>query len=137
MKLFIKLLIRAKNLSQLHLSILVTFHYLGTYFFVGTRPYICVKGAISGLFFFIFVFPTDNSKYMFCVKFCQWLDLNCGPSVSEAVALPTEPQPSIFTYRIVPSYLYLLVFLFNLHVSLFISPSLRPSVSLSPCTFFC
>ena len=26
-------------------------------------------------------------------KFCQWLDSNCRPLVSEATALPTEPQP--------------------------------------------
>ena len=26
-------------------------------------------------------------------KFCQWLDSNRGPPVSEATAQPTEPQP--------------------------------------------
>ena len=26
-------------------------------------------------------------------KFCQWLDLNCRPLVSEVTALPTEPEP--------------------------------------------
>ena len=28
-----------------------------------------------------------------CLKFCQWLDLNSRTPVSEATALPTEPQP--------------------------------------------
>ena len=30
---------------------------------------------------------------MFNVKFCWWLDLNHRPLVTEATALPTEPQP--------------------------------------------
>ena len=30
---------------------------------------------------------------MFCIKICQWLDLNRRPLLSEATALPTEPQP--------------------------------------------
>ena len=30
---------------------------------------------------------------MFIIKSCQWLDSNRGPLVSEATALPTEPQP--------------------------------------------
>ena len=38
---------------------------------------------------------TVDSKQMFNIKinFCQWLDSNHGPLVSEATALPTEPQP--------------------------------------------
>ena len=31
------------------------------------------------------VFNSKKSN-MFCIKFCRWLDSNCGP-------LPTEPQP--------------------------------------------
>ena len=27
------------------------------------------------------------------INFCQWLDLNCRPLISEATALPTESQP--------------------------------------------
>ena len=52
--------------------------------------------AIPGLFFVIFVFQyTVDSKQMFNinVNFCRWLDSICGPLVSEATALPTEPQP--------------------------------------------
>ena len=30
---------------------------------------------------------------MFHIKVCRWLDSNRGPLVSEATALPTEPQP--------------------------------------------
>ena len=33
---------------------------------------------------------------MFNLKFCWWQDLNCGPLVLEATALPTEPQPLPF-----------------------------------------
>ena len=30
---------------------------------------------------------------MFCVKILRWLDLNCGPPVSQATALAAELQP--------------------------------------------
>ena len=51
------------------------------------------KLAIPGLFFLYFrLFNIVDSKQMFN-KFCQWLDSNRGPLVSEATALPTEPQP--------------------------------------------
>ena len=32
--------------------------------------------ALTGLFFFIFVFSTASSKHMVCIKFCQWMDSN-------------------------------------------------------------
>ena len=55
------------------------------------------KWAIPGLFFFIFrLFNTQlivYNNYSILINFCQWLDSNCGPLVSEATALPTEPQP--------------------------------------------
>ena len=47
------------------------------------------RWAISGLFFFIFVLSIVQLE----VKFCRCLDLNCGSLVSEATALPSEPQP--------------------------------------------
>ena len=54
-----------------------------------------LKWAIQGPFFFIFVFSKQLviAKQMFYIKMCQRLDLNCGPLVSGATALPTEPQP--------------------------------------------
>ena len=52
------------------------------------------KAAISGLFMVYFqFFNIVDSKQMFYRKNCQWLDLNRRPLVSEATALPTEPQP--------------------------------------------
>ena len=36
---------------------------------------------------------TVHSKYMFCIKCCLWLHLNCGPLVLGATVLPIEPQP--------------------------------------------
>ena len=51
-----------------------------------------LKWAIPSLFLFIFVFSiqfTGNRWY----KVCRRLDLNWGPLVLEATALPTEPQP--------------------------------------------
>ena len=43
-------------------------------------------------FFFIFVFSIQLT--VICsIKFCRWLDSNCGTLGSEATALPTEPQP--------------------------------------------
>ena len=42
--------------------------------------------------YFLSFLQTINSKKMFN-KSCQWLDLNPGPLVSEATALPTAPQP--------------------------------------------
>ena len=56
-----------------------------------------LKRAIPGLFFFIFrLFNTQLIVYNNCsilINFCRWLDSNRGPLVSEATALPTEPQP--------------------------------------------
>ena len=50
--------------------------------------------AIPGLFFLYFrLFFTVDSKQMFYIKVCQWLDSNRRPLVSEATALPTELQP--------------------------------------------
>ena len=41
----------------------------------------------------IFVFSTVVSKYMFCMKiFAADWDSNCGPLMSEATALPTQPK---------------------------------------------
>ena len=34
-----------------------------------------------------------STVHMLIIKFCRWLDSNCGPLVSEATALPTERQP--------------------------------------------
>ena len=45
----------------------------------------------SFLFFSSFQQLTIN---MFIIKFCWWLDLNCGPLVSEMTAEPTKPQPN-------------------------------------------
>ena len=49
----------------------------------------------SGLFFFYFrLFDTLQLTVTKCsLKICQCLDSNRGPLVSEATALPTEPQP--------------------------------------------
>ena len=44
------------------------------------------------LFLYFCLFNTVDSKQMFHIKVCQCLDLNRGPLVSEAVALPIEPQ---------------------------------------------
>ena len=49
--------------------------------------------AIAGFFFFIFVFSIQLTVKNVIYKFCQWQDFNCGPLLSEATALPTEPQP--------------------------------------------
>ena len=54
------------------------------------------KWAIPGLFFLYFrLFNTQLTVYKcsILINFCQWLDSNRGPLVSEATALPTEPQP--------------------------------------------
>ena len=57
----------------------------------------------------LFIAATDNQNlmylciYVFLIQFtveefeiCIWLDLNWGPLVSEAIAVPTEPQPLPF-----------------------------------------
>ena len=36
---------------------------------------------------------TVDSKQMFYIKICRWLDSNGGPLVLEATSVPTEPQP--------------------------------------------
>ena len=44
-------------------------------------------------------------------KFCWWLDSNRGPLVSEATALPTEPQPLLITLKSLEGVLLHIVFL--------------------------
>ena len=39
------------------------------------------------------LFNTVDSKQMFDIKVCRWLDSNHGPLMLKAIALPTEPQP--------------------------------------------
>ena len=58
--------------------------------------YFLKKLAIPRLFFFYFrlldtIHMTVENECS--IKFCQCLDTNHGPLVSEATALPTEPQP--------------------------------------------
>ena len=50
--------------------------------------------AISGLFFLYFrLFNTVDSKHLFSINFCRWLDSNRWPLAVEATALPNEAQP--------------------------------------------
>ena len=51
------------------------------------------NGPFRPLFHYFRLFITFDSKHMFKINFCQWLDLNCAPLVSEATTLPTDPQP--------------------------------------------
>ena len=55
----------------------------------------CKKWAIPTLFFLHFrLLNTGDSKLMFLIiKGCPFLVSNTGPRLSEATALPTEPQP--------------------------------------------
>ena len=50
-------------------------------------------GHSRSLFVYFRLFNTVASTQMFHIKVCRWLDSNRGPLVSEATALPTEPQP--------------------------------------------
>ena len=45
------------------------------------------------LFLYFRLFNTHLTVNICFCNFCQWLDSNSGPLVSEATALPTEPQP--------------------------------------------
>ena len=69
---------------------------LTSWFFVWIQMLCFLKWAIPALFFFIFVFSIHSWQFtnvQYVNFFCQWLDSNQGPLVSEATALPTEPQP--------------------------------------------
>ena len=50
------------------------------------------RGAIPGLFSFIFVYSVFW-LHKWQIKFCRWRDLNRGSLVSDVTALPTEPPP--------------------------------------------
>ena len=50
--------------------------------------------SFSYFCFFSVQLTVHNVQY----KFCRWLDSNLGPLVSEATALPTEPQPLPISY---------------------------------------
>ena len=55
--------------------------------------WISLNGPFSASFLYFRLFLTDDSKQIFYIKVCRWLDSNCGPLVSEATVLPIEPQP--------------------------------------------
>ena len=50
------------------------------------------NGPFPAFFLYFRLFNTVDSKQMLD-KACWWLDSNCRSLVSEATALPTEPQP--------------------------------------------
>ena len=52
-----------------------------------------IKLGHSRLLFSLFSSFQQLTVNMFIIKSCRWLNSNCGPLVSEATALPTEPQP--------------------------------------------
>ena len=87
------------------------------------------KWAIPGLFFYIFVFSIHSwqkTNVQYINKFCQWLDSNRGPLVSEATALPTEPQtlPCVLIFF----FTYLLLQEMNKQVvQSFLNPHCRPN----------
>ena len=47
------------------------------------------------LFLYFRLFNVVNSKQMFYIIVCRWLDSNRGPLVSKATALPTVPLPNM------------------------------------------
>ena len=54
----------------------------------------CSKMDNSDIFFLYFhLFNAVDSTYMGKIKFCWWLETNCGPLISEATTLRTRPQP--------------------------------------------
>ena len=55
--------------------------------------YFFQNGPFRPLFLYFCLYFTVYRKQVFNMKVCLWLDSNCGPLVSEATALPTEPQP--------------------------------------------
>ena len=59
-------------------------------FWICSLVFFRIRQFPASFSFFLFVFSTVN---VFITKFCQWLDLSRGSLVSEAAALPTEPQP--------------------------------------------
>ena len=51
------------------------------------------NGSFLPSFFFIFVFSTQLTVNKCSIKVCRCLDSNRASLLSEATALPTEPQP--------------------------------------------
>ena len=78
-----------------------------------------VSMAIPSLFFFIFVFSIQSTVSNCSLKIHWCLNLNRGPLVSKATALPAEPEPQ-------PS----LSLSFSLHLDFLLSLSLSLSLSL-------
>ena len=54
------------------------------------------------LYFHLFNPQLTGNKCSIYIIFCQWLDSNRGPLVSEATALPTEPQPLLLFLLLPP-----------------------------------
>ena len=51
------------------------------------------KGHFQHLFLYDRLFYKNLTRNIGSIEVVKWLDSNCGPLVSEATALPTEPQP--------------------------------------------
>ena len=66
-----------------------------------SRHNIIKNGPYPASFLYFCLFNTQ--LFNINVKPCRWLDLNCGPLVSEATALPTDPQPLPLYYNIITS----------------------------------
>ena len=60
---------------------------------VGSHGNFFLKMGHSRPLFYFRLSITVDSKQMFHIEFCRWLDVNRGPLVLEATTLPTEPQP--------------------------------------------
>ena len=54
------------------------------------------------LYFWLFITQLTVYKCLILISFCQWLDSNHGPLVSEATSLRTEPQPLPIYYILWP-----------------------------------
>ena len=84
-----------------------------SFFIVHFLPYLLcfLNGPFPAPFtLFSSFLQTVNRKYWFN-KSCWWLDSNGGPLVTEATALPTEPQPLPYHFMFVSGSSVLLSFL--------------------------
>ena len=78
----------AQKCDAFHVSVLLLIYCIQSLF-------LCLMGHSRPLFLYFCLLSTVDSKQMFYIKVCLWLDSIHRPLVSEATSLPTE-QPQLF-----------------------------------------
>ena len=85
--------ISKRHIYHFQLSFVVNMHIRGLTKCFFKKVFVFINGLFSASFSLFLSFQYSWQETNIQYKFCRWLDLTRGPLVSEATAVPTEPQP--------------------------------------------